>query len=192
MPADPLEMMFREFCLPTMAARFAELMASAEAQNWGYRKLLLQMCEAEAADRRERKRERLLRESGLPSGKTLGNLEEGHLPAKVRRQLPHAPGGRIHRTGGECAGIRPAGAGQDPTFCVPWAGNWFYGTPARCISRRLSKLVQQLLVAKRELRLDKLLKKLDRFFGGHIGRSGLRSAIAGGDGGALHVPGGAL
>ena len=75
MSADPLEMMFREFCLPTMAARFAEMMQSAEAQNWGYRKLLLQLCEAEAADRRERMPERLLRESGLPAGKTLGNLE---------------------------------------------------------------------------------------------------------------------
>src|SRR6266446_2127792 len=74
MSADTLEMMFREFCLPTMAARFAEMMQSAEAQNWGYRKLLLHLCEAEAADRRERKRERLLRESKLPSGKTLGNL----------------------------------------------------------------------------------------------------------------------
>jgi len=52
MSADTLEMMFREFCLPTMAARFAEMMQSAEAQNWGYRKLLLQLCEAEAADRR--------------------------------------------------------------------------------------------------------------------------------------------
>src|SRR5665811_877028 len=70
MSADTLEMMFREFCLPTMAARFAEMMQSAEAQNWGYRKLLLQLCEAEAADRRERKQERLLRESGLPWGKT--------------------------------------------------------------------------------------------------------------------------
>jgi len=48
MSADTLEMMFREFCLPTMAARFAEMMQSAEAQNWGYRKLLLQLCEAEA------------------------------------------------------------------------------------------------------------------------------------------------
>ena len=34
MSADTLEMMFREFCLPTMAARFAEMMQSAEAQNW--------------------------------------------------------------------------------------------------------------------------------------------------------------
>jgi DNA replication protein DnaC len=88
MSADTLEMLFREFCLPTMAARFADMIQSAEVQNWGYRKLLLQLCEAEAADRRERKRERLLRESKLPSGKTLGNLQEGQLPAKVRRQLP--------------------------------------------------------------------------------------------------------
>src|SRR5512140_830839 len=88
MSADPLEMLFRAFRLPTLAARFADMIQSAEAQNWGYRKLLQQLCEAEAADRRERKRERLLRESGLPSGKTLGNLQEGQLPAKVRRQLP--------------------------------------------------------------------------------------------------------
>ena len=88
MAADTLEMLFREFCLPTMAARCAEMLQSAETQNWGYRKLLVQLCEAEAADRRERKRERLLRDSRLPSGKTLGTLEEGQLPAKVRRQWP--------------------------------------------------------------------------------------------------------
>lgn len=52
MSAESLEMLFREFCLPTFAARCAELMQLAEAQNWGYRKLLLQLCEAEAADRR--------------------------------------------------------------------------------------------------------------------------------------------
>src|SRR5512145_1340035 len=88
MSVESLEIMFREFCLPTFAARCAEMIQLAEAQNWGYRRLLLQLCEAEAADRRERKRERLLRESRLPAGKTLGNLEEGQLPAKVRRQLP--------------------------------------------------------------------------------------------------------
>src|SRR3989442_14481775 len=88
MSADSLEMMFREFCLPTFARQFGEMIQLAEAQNWGYRKLLLQLCEAEEADRRERKRQRLLRESKLPSGKTLGNLEEAQLPAKVRRQLP--------------------------------------------------------------------------------------------------------
>ena len=43
MAADTLEMMFREFRLPTMAGQFARMIQSAEAQNWGYRKLLLQL-----------------------------------------------------------------------------------------------------------------------------------------------------
>jgi hypothetical protein len=47
MSADTLEMLFRQFCLTTMAARFAEMIQLAEAQNWGYCKLLLQSCEAE-------------------------------------------------------------------------------------------------------------------------------------------------
>jgi DNA replication protein DnaC len=71
-----------------MGTRFTEMLQSAEEQNWGYRKLLLHLCEAEAADRRERKQELLLREPKLPSGKTLGNLEEGQLPAKCATNYP--------------------------------------------------------------------------------------------------------
>ena len=162
MSADTLEMLFREFCLPTMAARFAEMIQSAEVQNWGYRKLLLQLCEAEAADRRERKRERLLRESRLPFGKTLGNLEEGQLPAKVRRQLPTLlEGGFVERAENLLVFGLP-GRGKTHFLCalgrelILRRGYTVYFTPT-------FKLVQQLLAAKKELRLEGLLKKLDRF-----------------------------
>ena len=162
MSADTLERLFREFCLPTMAARFADMMQSAEVQNWGYRKLLLQLCEAEAADRRERKRERLLRESRLPFGKTLGNLEEGQLPAKVRRQLPTLlEGGFVERAENRLVFGLP-GRGKTHFLCalgrelILRQGYAVYFTST-------FKLVQQLLAAKKELRLDGLLKKLDRF-----------------------------
>ena len=162
MSADTLEMLFREFCLPTMAARFAEMMQSAEAQNWGYRKLLLQLCEAEAADRRERKRERLLRESGLPSGKTLGNLEEGQLPAKVRRQLPTLlEGGFIERAENLLVFGLP-GRGKTHFLCA-LGRELVLRHACTVLFTPTFKLVQQLLAAKRELRLDKLLQKLDRF-----------------------------
>jgi DNA replication protein DnaC len=164
MAADTLEMMFREFRLPTMAARFAEMLQSAEAQNWGYRKLLVQLCEAEAADRRERKRERLLRESGLPSGKTLGNLQEGQLPAKVRRQLPTLlEGGFLDRAENLLVFGLP-GRGKTHFLCalgrelILRQARSMYFTPT-------FKLVQQLLEAKKNLRLDALLRKLDRFDG---------------------------
>jgi DNA replication protein DnaC len=162
MSTETLEMMFREFRLPTMAARCAEMMESAEVQNWGYRKLLVQLCEAETADRRERKRERLLKESCLPQGKTMGNLEEKQLPDKVRRQLPTLlDGGFVERAENLLAFGLP-GRGKTHFLCalgrelVLRHAYAVYFTPT-------FKLVQQLLVARKELRLDGLLKKLDRF-----------------------------
>jgi DNA replication protein DnaC len=162
MPTDTLEMMFREFCLTTMAARCAEMMQTAEAQNWGYRKLLLQLCEAEAADRRERRRGRLLRESKLPSGKTLGNLQEDRLPPKVRRQLPTLlEGGFVDRAENLLAFGLP-GRGKTHFLCalgrelILQRGYTVFFTPT-------FKLVQQLLAAKQELRLDAALRKLDHF-----------------------------
>ena len=162
MAADALEMLFREFCLTTMAGRCAEMMQRAEAENWGYRKLLLQLCEAEAADRRERKRERLLRESRLPSGKTLGNLEEGQLPAKVRRQWPTLLEGTFVERAENLLVFGLPGRGKTHFLCalgreLIWRrGCAVYFTPT-------FKLVQQLLAAKKDLRLDAVLKKLDRF-----------------------------
>jgi DNA replication protein DnaC len=162
MTADTLEMLFREFCLPTMAARCGEMVQNAEAQNWGYRKLLLQLCEAEAADRRERKRERLLRDSRLPSGKTRGNLEEEQLPLKVRRQWPTLLEGAFLERAENLLVFGLPGRGKTHFLCalgreLIWRrGCPIYFTPT-------FKLVQQLLAAKKDLRLDALLKKLDRF-----------------------------
>jgi DNA replication protein DnaC len=162
MSADTLEMLFREFCLPTMAARCGEMMASAEAQNWGYRKLLVQLCEAEAADRRERRRQRLLRDSKLPSGKTLGNLEEGKLPAKVRRQLPTLlEGGFVERAENLLVFGLP-GRGKTHLLCA-LGRELILRHGYKIAFTSTFKLVQQLLAAKKDLRLDGLLKKLDRF-----------------------------
>lgn len=162
MPAESLEMLLRQFCLTTMAARCGEMIASAEAQNWGYRKLLVQLCEAEAADRRERRRQRLLRDSKLPSGKTLGNLEEGKLPAKVRRQWPTLlEGGFVERAENLLVFGLP-GRGKTHFLCalgrelILRHGLKIFFTPT-------FKLVQQLLAAKKDLRLDALLKRLDGF-----------------------------
>lgn len=162
MSVDPLAMLFREFHLPTMAARFADMMQTAETENWGYRSLLLRLCEAEAADRRERKRERLLRESGLPSGKTLGNLEESQLPPKVRRQLPTLLEGGFLERGENLLVFGLPGRGKTHFLSalgremVLRKGCPVYFTPT-------FKLVQQLLAAKKDLRLSTMLKKLDRF-----------------------------
>ena len=98
MSDDPLSLLLRSFNLTTMAKRYPETLASAQAQGWDCRRFLLDLCEAEAADRKERRRERLLKESGLPNGKTLGTLDEEQLPPKIRRQWPSLlDGGFVER-----------------------------------------------------------------------------------------------
>ncbi len=162
MPAESLAMLLREFCLTPMAARCGEMPASAEAQNWGHRKFLLQLCEAEAADRRERKQQRLLRESKLPAGKTLGNLAGGQLPAKVRRQWPTLLEGGFVERAENVLGCGLPGRGKPHFRCalgrelVLRRGDAVYFTPT-------FRLVQQLLAAKKALRLEAALKQLDRF-----------------------------
>jgi DNA replication protein DnaC len=162
MSADALAMLLRSFKLPTMAARYAETLASAEEQNWGYRRFLQHLCEAEAADRQERKRERLLKQSGLPAGKTFGTLDESKLPLKIRRQLPTLlDGGFIERAENLIAFGLP---GRGKTHCLAALGREFivrHGYAVLFIPTY--KLVQQLLAAKAALRLEAMLKKLDHY-----------------------------
>jgi DNA replication protein DnaC len=162
MSADPLAMLLRSFKLPTMAARCAETLASAEEQSWGYRRFLQQLCEAEAADRQERKRERLLKQSGLPAGKTFGTLDESKLPVKIRRQLPTLlDGGFIERAENLIAFGLP---GRGKTHCLAALGRELilrHGYAVLFIPTY--KLVQQLLAAKAALRLEAMMKKLDHY-----------------------------
>ena len=162
MSADPLPLLLRSFCLTTMAGRYEEMLASAEQNNWGYRKFLLHLCEAEAADRKERKRERLLKESALPAGKTLGTLEESKLPPKIRRQLPTLlEGGFVERAENLLAFGLP---GRGKTHLLAALGRELILRHEYAVYFTSTyKLVQQLLAAKQALRLEAALKKLDRF-----------------------------
>ncbi|MEI7940425.1 MAG: IS21-like element helper ATPase IstB [Verrucomicrobiota bacterium] len=152
----------KSFRLPTMAEIFERTMQQAEQQGWGYRKFLEYLCESEAQDRRERKLERLLRQSGLPSGKTLGNLEEAKMPAKVRRLLPGLlDGGFVERAENVLAFGLP-GRGKSH-FLAALGKELILRHNYAVLFTPTFKLVQQLLSAKRELRLESALEKLDNY-----------------------------
>lgn len=162
MSADPLSLLLKSFRLPTMADLFERTLQEAEQQGWGYRKFLEYLCESEAQDRRERKLERLLRQSGLPSGKTLGSLEEAKIPAKVRRLLPGLlDGGFVERAENVLAFGLP-GRGKSH-FLAALGKELILRHNYAVLFTPAFKLVQQLLTAKRELRLESALQKLDNY-----------------------------
>lgn len=162
MSGDALALAFRSFHLPTMAAIWEQSVQRAEGENWGYRRLLQHLCESEEQDRRERRVSRLLKQSGLPDGKTLGNLDEAALPLKIRRLLPTLlEGGFVERAENVLAFGLP-GRGKTH-FVVAVARELILRHRTRVLFTPTFKLVQQLLSAKKELRLEAELKALDRF-----------------------------
>jgi DNA replication protein DnaC len=159
---DGLAGLLRSFSLPTMAAMWAESVARAERENWGYQRLLQHLCESEEQDRRERKMQRLLKASGLPDGKTLGNLDEKLLPTKIQRLLPTLLEGHFVERAENILAFGLPGRGKTH-FLAAVGRELILRHRYPVLFTPTFKLVQQLLVAKQQLRLESELKRLDRY-----------------------------
>ena len=162
MSAEGLAGLLRSFRVPTIAAMWEESAGRAERENWGYRRFLQHLCESEAQDRRERKMQRLLKESGLPDGKTMGNLDENLLPVKIRRLLPTLLEGHFVTRAENVLAFGLPGRGKSHCLAA-LARELILRHGYTVLFTPTFKLVQQLLAAKQALKLEGLLKKLDRY-----------------------------
>ena len=162
MATESLAIVLRSFGLSTMAAIWEESVQRAERENWGYGRLLQHLCESEAQDRRERKVQRLLKGSGLPEGKTLWNLDEGLLPAKIRRLLPTLLEGHFVEQAENVLVFGLPGRGKSH-FLAAVGRELILRHHYALLFTSTFKLVQQLLAAKKALRLEAELKRLDRY-----------------------------
>ena len=151
----------RSFHLPTRASIYADTLQQAGQNHWGYRKFLQHLCESEAEDRRQRRVARLTKQSGLPEGKSLGNLDETLWPAKIRRQLPTLLEGGFVERGENLLAFGLPGRGKSH-FVAALSRELILRHGYPVLFTPTFKLVQQLLNAKKALKLEALLKKLDR------------------------------
>lgn len=160
--AESLAVPLRALSLTTVARDYEDAIGRAEAENWGYRRLLGYLVENELNERLRRKIERQIKESGLPPGKTIDTLEEKKLPDKVRRQLATLLSAELVRRGDNllCFGLPGRGKSH---FCAALGREWIQRYQLRVLFTPTFKLVSQLLAAKRDLKLPSALAKLDRF-----------------------------
>ncbi|HYL91819.1 MAG TPA: IS21-like element helper ATPase IstB, partial [Alphaproteobacteria bacterium] len=162
MSPDGLALLLRSFGLSTMARIWEETLSQAERENWGYKRFLRHLCESEDQDRQERKLRRLLKESRLPSGKTLGNLEERFLPSKITRLLPTLLEGHFVERAENILAFGLPGRGKTH-FLAALGRELILRHRYPVLFVPTFKLVQQLLTAKKELRLEAKLKELDHY-----------------------------
>lgn len=159
---DSIEMLLKNLRLPAFNREHRSFARKAESEGWSFEYYLKALAELETAQRHERRIQRLLKQSRLPAGKNLDTLDRELLPVKVRRQIPVLlEGGFVERAENVLAFGLP-GRGKTHLLAAI-ARELVVGKGYRVLFTSTHRLVERLLVAKRELEIEKLLKKLDRF-----------------------------
>jgi DNA replication protein DnaC len=154
-----LRELLTRFKLPTFAAEVVQRLTSAGHD--AALPTLLEVLEAELDERGQRRCERLLKASHLPPGKTFETLEETRLPRTVIAKLHELAGGEFLDRADNvlCFGL----PGRGKTHAAAALGHALVRRGRSVLFTPTFKLVQDLLVAKRDLTLPRALQKLDAY-----------------------------
>lgn len=156
-----LDVLLRTLKLPTIARQYEEWAGTAIREGWTFGQYLHNLAEAEVQERHRRRLDRFLDESDLPREKTLATLDRARLSAKVQRQLAVLLTGEFVRNGRNALAFGLPGRGKTHLFCA--IGHELIRLGLRVYFTPTYALVQRLLVAKRDLRLEREVEVLDRY-----------------------------
>jgi DNA replication protein DnaC len=160
-PQESLTMLLRVLKLPTIGRHAEEVAQKAEREGWTFGQYLRHLVELEVAERRRRRIERNQRDSDLPGEKTLATLDRKRLPPSVAKLLPTLCEGGFLERGDNVLLFGLPGRGKTHVACA--IGHELIRRGHRVRFTPTYALVQQLLAAKRDLRLEKELASLDGF-----------------------------
>jgi DNA replication protein DnaC len=153
-----------ELRLPTVRQCYEETARLAERETLSYEQYLLEVITRECEQRRKTRVQRLLKESALPLEKSLANFNLKRLPTKAQRQVRTLlDGGFLDRKENVLVFGNP-GSGKSHLLAA-LAQELVVVGERKMHSTQCSLLMQDLLAAKRDLRLSKELKRLGRYEG---------------------------
>ncbi len=151
----------KELHLPAFRQNYRGEADLACQESLEHEEYLLELARKECEERAFKRTQRYLRESRLPNEKILEIFDRERLPVKVNSLVQHLlEGSFVDRFENVLAFGNP-GSGKTHLLCA--IGHELILQGRRVLYTPCSLLVQELLIAKRELSLGKQLKKLSRY-----------------------------
>ena len=151
----------KELHLPTVRACYEEQAGRSRHEGLSYEQYLFEVMSAEQEARRERRIARLLRHSKLPLEKNLETFEMKRLPKGVGTQVRTLVEGSFLSRRENVLAFGNPGSGKTHLLCA--IGQELIHRGHRVYFSPCSLLVQELLVAKRDLKLSRVLKRLSKY-----------------------------
>jgi len=148
----------RELHLPAIRRCFEDSARQAGRESLGYEQYLLELVERECQERRGNRIARLLQASKLPLEKTLESFDLKRLPVKAARQVKALLDGTFLDRRENVLAFGNPGSGK--THLLSALGQELIRQGRRVAFTTCARLVQDLLRAKKDLRLSRAIKKL--------------------------------
>ena len=156
-----LKVHLKELHLPTVRECYQESARVAESEHLSYEQYLLSVMERECDVRRTNRIGRLLRESGLPLEKTLAMFDRSRLTHALNAQVTNLLDGSFLARRENVLAFGNSGSGKSHLMCA--IAHELIHQEKRIRFTPCSLLVQELLIAKRDLKLARVLKRLARY-----------------------------
>lgn len=151
----------KELHLPTVRVCYEGEADRARQESLAYERYLAEVMERERETRRQNRVQRLLSDSKLPLEKNIETFEMSRLPSRLAAQVNSLLEGSFVSRSENVLAFGNPGSGKSHLLCA--IGQRLIQQGRRIFFTPCSFLVQQLLIAKRDLRLPKALKSLSRY-----------------------------
>jgi DNA replication protein DnaC len=151
----------KDLRLPTFREQHLTLADQAAREHWTHTQFLANLVEQECQSRHQSRIVRLMRNANLLAGKTWEQFQWSRVPLHVRQQFETLRQGTfLDRHDNVLIFGRP---GSGKTMLLSALGDQLVKQGRAVCFSTCQMLVQELLRAKRDLRLERVIKKLHRF-----------------------------
>ena len=151
----------KQLHLPSFRDSYQEIADTAQQESFSYQQYLLELSERECDGRYQRRVDRLLRQSCLPLEKTIETFNMKRLSPNLLHKTQRLLEGSFVDNKENVLAFGNPGSGKTHLLCA--IGHALIQQNRQVYFSPCSLLVQKLLAAKRDIKLDRLLKKLDKY-----------------------------
>ncbi|MCD6399144.1 MAG: IS21-like element helper ATPase IstB [Candidatus Aenigmarchaeota archaeon] len=156
-----LNRLLKEIHLPSIRIGYETAIKEAKKNDMSYENFLFGLIENEAFERRQRRTERLLKRSGIPLQKSIDAFDLKRLSMKEMQKVNGLLDGKFTERQENVLAFGNPGSGKTHLLCA--IGQKLVRNGKKVYFSSCNILVQELLAAKKELKLSKILKKLSAY-----------------------------
>jgi DNA replication protein DnaC len=158
---EKIKQALTELKMPEIKKVFTEYAEMARKENLQYEEYLLELLQVEIEVRKNNRINRIMKNSKLPLEKNIKTFDRKRLPAKLNSQISVLLDGSFIDKKENVLAFGNPGSGKTHLLCA--LGQELIYKNKKILFKPCNLLVQELLIAKRELKLARILKQISKY-----------------------------